>query len=46
MLRLEIYPELPHVFQNFAGLLPEAALALQETATFIKRAQPDNADPS
>ena len=41
MLRLEVYPGLPHVFQNFAGLLPEAAQALQETATFIGNAQPD-----
>lgn len=40
-LRLEVYPGLPHVFQNFAGLLSEAAQALQESATFIRNAQPD-----
>jgi acetyl esterase/lipase len=34
--RLEVFPGLPHVFQSFAALLPDAARALQESAAFIR----------
>lgn len=32
---LSVYPGLPHVWQIFAGAVPEAKLALQEAADFI-----------
>jgi epsilon-lactone hydrolase len=32
---LTIYPELPHVWQIYSGLLPEARLALDQAAAFI-----------
>jgi monoterpene epsilon-lactone hydrolase len=34
---VSIWPELPHVWHAFLGLLPEAAEALQEIADFVKR---------
>jgi epsilon-lactone hydrolase len=33
---LSVYPGLPHVWQIFPGALPEAKLALQEAADFIR----------
>ena len=33
--RLHVYPGLPHVWQMFAGVVPEADQALQEIAEFI-----------
>lgn len=33
--RLSVYPGLPHVWQMFAGLVPEAGMALQEAAEFV-----------
>jgi acetyl esterase/lipase len=38
--RLDVYPGLPHVFQSFAALLPEAARALSESAGFVRAAVP------
>lgn len=35
--RLEVYPGMPHVFQGFYFLLPEAAMALRDSAAFIQR---------
>lgn len=32
---LRVFPELPHVWQIFTGILPEARAALQQTANFI-----------
>jgi epsilon-lactone hydrolase len=33
--RLSVYPGLPHVWQMFAGLVPEARMALQEAVEFV-----------
>lgn len=33
---LTVYPGLPHVWQIFAGLIPEAKLALREAAEFMR----------
>jgi acetyl esterase/lipase len=41
MTRLDVYPGLPHVFQSFAGILPQAARALRDSATFVRLAQTD-----
>ncbi len=35
--RLHVYPGLPHVWQMFVGLVPEARQALQEIADFVKQ---------
>ena len=34
---LEVYPDMPHVFQAFAPYLPDANQALQRIGEFIKR---------
>lgn len=39
LTRLDVYPGLPHVFQNFAGMLPAAAQAFADAVEFIHRAQ-------
>lgn len=41
LTRLEVYPGLPHVFHNFAGMLPQAARAFTDSIEFIHRAQAD-----
>ena len=43
LTRLDVYPGLPHVFQNFAGMLPQAARAFGDSIEFIHRAQADAA---
>ena len=35
--RLSVYPGLPHVWQMFVGLMPEAEMALREIAEFVDR---------
>jgi acetyl esterase/lipase len=35
--RLDVYPGLPHVWQMFVGLLPEAQMALRAAADFLVR---------
>ena len=39
LTRLDVYPGLPHVFQNFAAMLPDAARAFGDAVEFIHRAQ-------
>jgi epsilon-lactone hydrolase len=34
---LEVYPDMPHVFQAFAPFLPDANLALERVGKFIKK---------
>jgi hypothetical protein len=36
-LELQVWPEVPHVFQGFAALLADADRALLAAAAFIKR---------
>ncbi len=36
--RLDIYPGLPHVWQMFIGLIPEAEMALRQAAEFATKA--------
>jgi len=43
MVDLDIWPEMPHVFQMFAPFMPEANRALDRAASFIRTAaMPDN----
>ncbi len=40
MSRLEIYEDVPHVWQLLDGLMPEARVALQSAASFIREHTP------
>lgn len=44
LTRLDVYPGLPHVFQNFAAMLPAAGQAFADAIEFIHRAQADADD--
>jgi acetyl esterase/lipase len=39
-VRLETWPRMPHVFQSFAGIIPEAAKAIDRIGGFIRRHTP------
>ena len=41
-VKLETWPEMPHVFQMFAPFLPEASQALQKIAEFVKQVSVSN----
>lgn len=36
-MELQVWPEVPHVFQSFAAILDDADQALNSAAAFIRR---------
>jgi acetyl esterase/lipase len=34
--RLEIWPRMPHVFQSFSSILPEARRAIRHIGAFVR----------
>jgi acetyl esterase/lipase len=43
---LEIWDEMPHVFQAFAGLLPEADQAIERIGAWLNQRYPATRSPA